>query len=742
MPIDRGKVLARLRDKSRRPLLLRELMRVLKLSKSERGALRKVLEEMVEAGEILRIRGNRWGVAEKMNLVPGRFQGHPDGYGFLIPDTAGETDLFIPKRNRSDVMHGDRAVGRVERAGPKGQREGRIVRILERGVPSIVGRYEEGRGHGFVVPTDARYGMDLFISLDATMDARHNDLVVAEVTEYPTDKRGPEGRVVRILGEAYDPRLDTEMVMAEFSLPTAFPSGALAEAAAIPDRIPLPKKGGWGEGRRDLRQLSTVTIDGERAKDFDDAVSIERLSGNRYRLWVHIADVGAYVGWNTPLDLEARLRGTSVYFPDRVVPMFPEKLSNVICSLNPREDRLTVTVEMTFDRSGHRESYSIYESVIQSRERMTYTDVGKILEKDDQVLKKRYGPLVAEFEDMAALCQALRARREDLGSIDFDLPEPAIILDLQGQTTDILKEERNIAHRLIEEFMLQANQAVAEEMTNRNIPTLYRVHDPPDPAKVSALAELASAFGLHVGGTRADLKEGRVRPKQLQQLVAQVRGRPEERLINHVVLRTMKQARYAVENRGHFGLAFTHYAHFTSPIRRYPDLVVHRLVKEWLGQGSLSTARRDQIAELLPEIARHTSSRERVAMEAEREVVDLKKVRFMADKVGEEFPGFITGVTAFGLFIELSDFFVEGLVHIASIPDDYYIFLEKEHALQGRNRRRRFRIGDRVTVRVERVDLNRRRLEFTLAGPADRPAAPSGPAGGKGGRSRPKSRRR
>ena len=703
-----------MQEQSFRPMLLREFMRVLKIAKSERQAFRQLLDELVQSGEVIRIRGNRYGLPDKMNLVTGRFQGHPDGYGFLIPETPGEADVFIPKRARMDVMHRDLAVARIETEKPDGLREGRIVRVLERAAAEIVGRYEPGRGEfGFVVPTEARIGYDIYVAPADRGTARPGDLVVIEIVQYPTEARSPAGRIVRVLGAADDPKLDTEMVLAEFHLPHAFPPEVEAAAETLPQRVTLPAAGG-GAKRRDLRALATVTIDGERARDFDDAVSIERRPDGGMRLWVHIADVGAYVPWDSTLDQEARTRGTSVYFPDHVVPMFPEKLSNGICSLNPREDRLTLTCEMLFDRHGERQAYEIYESVIHSRERMTYTAVKQILVDRDPQVCERYAPLLDDFAQMELLCNLLRAGRERLGSIDFDLPEPGIILDLQGKTTDIIREERYISHRIVEEFMLQANRAVAEHMTALDVPCLYRVHESPDPVRITDLTEFIQAFGLQMG-PRGKRAPGEIEPHHLQALVQQVRGKPEERLINHIVLRSMKQARYGVENRGHFGLAFSHYTHFTSPIRRYPDLVVHRVVKEWLANGGFSPARKDALAELLPPIAKSSSERERVAMEAEREVVDLKKIRFMANKVGEEFFGFITGVTAFGLFVELEDIFVEGLVHISTLGDDYYVFQEKQHCLLGRNSKRRFRIADRVRVRVERIDMARRRLELGLA---------------------------
>ena len=569
-------------------MLLRELMRSLGIAKNRQTAFHKLLDEMIRDGELIEIKDNRYGLPGKMNLVTGRLQCHSDGFGFVIPEAAGESDLFIGRRSMMEAMHGDRVVARIEATKPDGRREGRIIRVLERGMTRIVGRFESGREFGFIVPTEKRIGRDLYVSPDHDSGAKDGDLVVAEITSYPTPHRNPEGRIVQVLGQAGDPKIDTEMVIAEFGLPKEFPKEVLLESRAVPETVSADVI----RPRRDLRDLNTVTIDGERARDFDDAISVLRLPHDQIRLWVHIADVGHYVPWDTPLDLEARRRATSVYFPDQVVPMFPERLSNGICSLNPKVDRLTLTAEMLFDSHGQRLEYDIYESVIRSNERMTYTAVKKILVDKDPELRRTYDYLLHDFELMEELCRRLMAVRAQNGSIDFDLPEPEIILDLQGRTTDIIREERHIAHRMIEEFMLSANRTVAEHMTELKIPFIYRIHDVPDPEKIHDFVQFIGSFGLRFAAAKSASDPDKIRPKAFQDVLDQVKGRPEDRLINHVLLRSMKQAKYSTGNIGHFGLAFEHYTHFTSPIRRYPDLIVHRLVKEWLHHKGFSARAR------------------------------------------------------------------------------------------------------------------------------------------------------
>ena len=712
--ITRDALLAFMRDAAYRPMLLDELGRGLGVPDEERPALERLVRDLVEEGAVVRTRTGRFGLPEQMNLVVRRVVVHPDGYGFLVPDRrpdrADGGDFFLAPRSIREVMDGDRVVARVERERRDGGREARVIRILERARTRVVGRYEASRGVGYVVPHEKRLVHDVVIPPDQVAGAVSGDLVVAELTTYPSERGGPEGRIVEVIGRRDDPDAEAELIIRKHELPHRFGDAALAEAERVARERAPSEADIAASGRVDLRDRTLVTIDGETARDFDDAVGIEPLEGGRTRLYVAIADVSHYVDPGGALDREAYARGTSVYFPDRAIPMLPEVLSNGVCSLNPRVDRYALTCELTFDAQGRPVGVRIYPSVIRSRARLTYTLVRRIVEDRDEAAREAHAPLVADLERMAALAARLRSRRLQRGSIDFDLPEPQVVLDLEGGIEAIVRSERNVAHQLIEEFMLAANEAVARHLQGLDVPTLYRVHEEPARDKLDAFREFLHNLGYTLGGTAG----GPVHPKMFQKVVEAARGRPEERLVNAVMLRTMMQAHYSTENIGHFGLASPAYTHFTSPIRRYPDLVVHRILREVGTRGRLTAERRAALERELPETARHCSERERKAMEAEREVVALKKCQFMATRVGDEFDGVIAGVTAFGFFVELTDVFVEGLVHISSIGDDYYTYVEKMHALVGRHTRRTFRVGDPVRVRVDRVDLDSRRIDFSI----------------------------
>lgn len=706
-----------MRSRTYRPLLFKELMKELAIPKGDREEFKVSVRELIRDGEMVKIRGERYGLPEKMNLIVGKLSAHPDGYGFVVSEKEGEPDIYIAPRNMMGAMHGDKVVARVEHERIPGKQEGRIIRILDRAVTKVVGKYESGRGFGVIIPTNPRLTYEFYVPPRANGGAKNGDLVTATIESYPDVHRSAAVTVEKIIGKAGDPGLDTDLIIEEFGLATVFSPGALADADALPQEVTEAMR----KGRKDLRGLNTVTIDGERARDFDDAVSVERVAGGLIMLYVSIADVAHYVKPGTALDTDARERATSVYFPDRVLPMLPEKVSNGICSLMPDEERLTLTAEMVFNEKGERTSYAVYESVIKSVQRMTYTDIAAIIEKDDPATKEKYAALVPDFMLMRELMEHLNVTRRERGSIDFDLPEPEIIVDLTGATTDIIKSERNQAHRLIEEFMLAANETVAFHLESHGVPFLYRVHDEPDEEKMADLGELVKGMGLPWPG------EGNIRPKTLAKLLEKLVGRPEERYLNTVILRSMKLAKYSPENVGHFGLAARCYCHFTSPIRRYPDLTVHRSLKELIKKGELPAERKSTIAGALPGLGEHTSFMEREAENAERKVVELKKLQFMINKVGGEFAAFISGVTAFGFFVELEEFFVEGLVRLTALHDDYYEYDEKRHALVGSHLGRMYRLGDRVQVRLERVDLERRQMDFSVITPDDQKKGPRPP---------------
>jgi len=681
-----------------RPLLLKEIFRRLGIPRESKQRAKDLFKELADEGRIVRIRGNRYGLPSRMNLVLGKLKCHPNGYGFVLPETEGEEDLFISPKNFKDAMHGDRVVARVETVRKQGK-EGKIIRILERGLRRVVGRFMKAKHYAYVVAEDERILQEIFIPEGETKRARPNQIVVAEITRYPTERARPEGRVTSILGYPGDPEVEPQIIICKYDLPFRFTSSATREAQQLPASPPSKD----GADRVDLRPLATFTIDGENARDFDDAVSIQEEGDGGKRLYVSISDVSHYVREKSPLDEEAYERGTSVYFPDRAIPMFPPELSNEICCLHPRVDRLTMTVELRYDSRGDLKATRFYPSVIRSNERLTYTIVKKILVDEDSEMRKRYQPLVPSLELMASMAEELRRRRLSRGALDFDLPEPEVVLNLQGETEEIVRAERNLAHQLIEEFMIAANEAVAEFVGGRNIPSLYRIHEPPGEEAVREFRSFVSHLGYKM------VKNLEASPKAFQDILLQVKGRPEERVVNNVLLRSMKWAKYSSQNRGHFGLASHAYTHFTSPIRRYPDLIVHRLLKAALSGQEIKATEEE-----MERKADHLSERERVAMEAEREIVDRYRVRFMKDKAGDVFEGIISGVMAFGFFVELKDIFVEGLVRMTSLHDDYYQYHEKQYCLVGERTHQRFRIGDGVRVRVERVDVEQRHIDFGL----------------------------
>ena len=679
-----------------RPLLLREILRRLGLQKEQRHQAREYLKDLADSGKVVRIRGNRYGLPSKMNLIVGRVKAHPDGYGFVIPEAEGEEDIFISSRNLKEAMHGDRVVARIESIQRKGK-EGSVIRILERKTRKVVGKFMRAKNYSYIIPEDERILQEVFIPEGETKRARPNQIVVAEITQYPTERERPEGRITHILGYPDDPEIEPQIIIHKYDLPHRFTSAALKEAQNLP---PIPSSHEYRD-RVDLRGIPTFTIDGENARDFDDAVSIEREREGGVKLYVSISDVSHYVGEESALDNEAYLRGTSVYFPDRAIPMFPPELSNEICCLHPRSDRLTLTAELRYNGNGERREVRFYPSVIRSNERLTYTWVRKILVDGETELREKFSPLLPSLDLMADLCQKLRQKRIARGAIDFDLPEPEVILNLQGETEDIIRAERSLAHQVIEEFMIAANEAVAHFMEEKGFPFIYRIHEPPKKEAMDEFRRFISHLGYKMR------KESDPSAKEFQRVLSDVKGRPEERVVNEILLRSMKWAKYSGKNLGHFGLASDGYTHFTSPIRRYPDLMVHRFLKKVFSGEEMKIPE-----EVLANKADHLSNRERVAMEAEREILNRYRVRFMKDKVGEEFEGVISGVTAFGFFVELKGIFVEGLVRVTSLHDDYYQYHEKKYCLVGERTHKTFRIGDEVRVRVDRVDVERRHIDF------------------------------
>src|SRR5215467_9142873 len=703
----RDQVLALMRDRVHHPAGMRELLQLLKIPRDDRTSFKRHIKSLVASGELIQIRGHRFGLPEKMDLYVGRLQTHPAGYGFVTPERPLESggDIYISPPLLNEAMHGDRVVVRIERVKEGGRFEGRVIRILERSGALIVGRYDrDDSGMGYVAPFDRRVLMHIFVPPGHEGGASPGEMVSVEITRWPTSTRGAVGRVADVLGDINAPGVDTEIIIRKYNIPDAHSEEAIAEAVRLGTAVSEKDI----RSRTDFRAVPTVTIDGEHARDFDDAITIDRLPNGHYWLGVHIADVSHYVHEGSALDREAYDRGTSVYFPERAVHMFPSELATGLCSLNPYVDRLVQSCLMEVDRHGQVVRYEMHDGVINSDERMTYTAVNGILTDRDPELLGRYEPLVPMFEAMKELFVILNDARRRRGSIDFDLNEAEVIVDEGGDVEAIIALQRNVAHRLIEEFMLLANETVASHLEANDAPALYRIHAEPDILKVSKFEDFVSGFGYSLGAPLTSL-----RPRHFQKLLQRIEGKPEEKPIAFLMLRTMQKARYAPENLGHFGLAASSYTHFTSPIRRYPDLVVHRALRA-LRHQTLTAEEREEWIEELPEIARHTSEMERRADDAERELLQWKKVKFMADKVGDEFHGYVTGVAAFGLFIELVEHFVEGLVHVSTMADDYYRFVESAHMLRGENTEKVYRLGDKVQVQVIRVNMELRQIDLGL----------------------------
>lgn len=701
------RLLQYMKDEAYKPLTVQELEVAFGIAdSSDFKEFVKALVQMEEKGLVVRTRSNRYGLPQKMNLIRGKLTGHAKGFAFVVPDEPGMDDIFIPPNETNTAMHGDTVLARISSETSGQRREGSIIRILERGVQQIVGTYVESKSFGFVIPDDKKFAGDIFIPKAASKGAVEGHKVVVKLITYPEGRKSAEGEVIQVLGHKNDPGVDILSIIHKHGLPMAFPDDVLKQANETPDTIDESEL----ENRRDLRNEVIVTIDGADAKDLDDAVTVTKLVNGNYKLGVHIADVSYYVKEGTPIDVEAEDRATSVYLVDRVIPMIPHRLSNGICSLNPKVDRLVLSCDMEITAEGQVINHEIFQSVIKTTERMTYHDVNRILVDKDEETRERYGSLVPMFELMEELAAILRNKRMQRGAIDFDFKESKVLVDEESKPTDVILRERSVAERLIEEFMLAANETVAEHFHWMDVPFIYRIHEDPKEDKLRRFFEFITNFGYIVKGTAND-----VHPRALQEIIEEVQGKPEEMVVSTVMLRSMQQAKYDPESLGHFGLSTEFYTHFTSPIRRYPDTIVHRLIRTYLIEGKLDEATREKWNARLPQIAQHSSKMERRAVDAERETDELKKAEYMEDKIGVEYDGIISSVTNFGMFVELPNT-IEGLVHVSYMTDDYYRFDERHYAMIGERTGNVFRIGDEITVRVVKVNKDERSIDFEIVG--------------------------
>ena len=692
-----------------KPVLAEDLAEQLGISGEDLGAFWQTLAELEQEALVIKTRFDKYGVPARMNLMVGRLEMTRKGAGFVISEIPGHPDAHIAHHALNGAMNNDRVVARIEGSKMTGRaQEGEIIRIVKRANHAIVGTFQAQKHYAFVTPDDQRIGYDIFIPKAEFNGAEDGQKVVVAMVKWPEKGRNAEGSISEVLGSIGDVGIEILSAIKNHNLPVDFPEEVKTAAEKVPSEITEADL----KDRRDLRDVVMVTIDGDDAKDLDDAVCVQQLDNGGYKLGVHIADVSYYVTEGSILDVEALDRGTSVYLVDRVLPMLPRRISNGICSLNAGADRLAMTCEMEISPDGKILSHEIFPSVIHVTRRMTYTVVRKILADHDEQLRLEYQDLVPQFEAMEKLCHILRGRRMRRGAIDFDFPEIKVKLDEQGHPVEIIKRVRSIAESIVEECMLAANETVAEHMVRRKLPFIYRVHEEPERDKIAKLNVLLHNFGQ----TIATLDD--ITPMQLQKVLSSVAGRPEERIINTVMLRSLKQARYEADNLGHFGLAAEYYTHFTSPIRRYPDLIVHRLLRETLNDKGITKARRDTLNSLLPDWAQHCSLKERAAADAERETVDLKKVEYMAQFVGEEFKGIISGVTAFGLFVELETG-IEGLVHVSAMDDDYYQYREESYMLLGERTHKQYRLGDEIEIKVLKVNPQERSIDFVLPSSSD-----------------------
>lgn len=686
------------------PMKEKELAVMLQVKKEDRAELNRLLNELLAEGELSITKKGKFVKAKKSDKeLTGTFISHPKGFGFVEIEGRDE-DLYIPEDCVNGAFHKDTV--RVSLlSGQRGRRqEAQVIEIISRGITRVVGIFDKSnKNYGFVIPDNAKITNDIFVPSERSKGAVSGHKVVCEITDYGKDNRKPEGKIVEILGHINDPGVDIMSIVKGYELPTEFPEKVMRQAENVSNEVSEADI----LGRRDLRSVQMVTIDGEDAKDLDDAVSLTVEDG-LYKLGVHIADVTNYVQENSALDWEAKKRGTSVYLVDRVIPMLPHKLSNGICSLNAGSDRLALSCLMTIDGRGEVVSHEIVESVINIDRRMSYTSVKKILEDKDEEQIKEYAPLVPMFEQMQTLAAILREKRRKRGSIDFDFPETKIVLDSQGRPIEIRPYERNTATKIIEDFMLMANETVAQHFYWLELPFIYRTHDNPDPEKIAKLATFVRNFGYSIKSRQEELH-----PKELQKLLAKIEDTPEEALISRLALRSMKQAKYTIDCTGHFGLACQYYCHFTSPIRRYPDLQIHRIIKEQL-RGRMNENRIQHYNEILPEVAKNSSEMERRADEAERETDKLKKAEYMEEHIGEIYEGVISSITNWGIYVELPNT-IEGMIHVSTLPGDYFYYDEAAYEMAGQSTDKRYKLGEKLTVQVNDVDKIARTIDFIIA---------------------------
>ena len=704
LPGLKERLLGLINDPAYTPLKKEELALIFDIHPTEMPMFYNFLDELEEDGYIGKTKKGKIASPKSMGYFVGKFVAHRKGFGFVESDEEYTQDLFIPAADTNGAMHNDRVVAEITKPATDERRaEGTIIKVVEREITKVVGEFQSNKTFGFVIADEKKFNQDIYIPKKYFSGAKDGDKVVVQITVWPQAGRKPEGKIIEVLGPKGEKEVEILSIIRAHGLPEEFPKKVLEEAQKVAQPIPQEEI----DRRLDIRDLNIFTIDGEDAKDLDDAISIERLSNGNFKLGVHIADVTHYVHEKSKLDKEALKRATSVYLVDTVIPMLPKTLSNGVCSLNPHEDKLTLSVFMEIDRKGNVQQYDIKETIINSKARMTYTEVSDILEHDDEELKAKYSHVADDFKTAEELAKILMQRRNQRGAIDFDFPEAKIILTPEGKVSDIKEYERRISNRIIEEFMLITNETVAEHYFWLNIPFVYRIHETPSSEKMQELGKFVSTFGYTIKG---DLEE--VHPKALQSIISAIKGKKEEEAISTIMLRSLRQARYSPECSGHFGLAAKYYSHFTSPIRRYPDLQIHRIIKEQLN-NKINKKRQEQLVNIVDYASTQSSERERAADLAERDVKDYYKAVYMEDKVGEEFDGVVSSVTSFGMFIELPNT-VEGLSRLANMRDDYYIYDEMTYTIIEERTRKTYRIGDPVRIKVDNVNVDLREIDFKI----------------------------